>query len=253
MLKTRKAPVALAALFGLSIYGVASSSPSPQNKPTIETAKQEPEKDTPKEHPAETFWERTTSDPLDLYTLLLAVFTAALVGVSAIQITFLLRADKTARMSAEAARDGVKVARDEFNVTHRPKLRVRRIKPSPAGAPVRVQYVVVNAGETTAIIKRHDIRLCMPDESGAKEILQNFSLERPQLKGGESRPFLANIDAQYQYNFGSGLANGILKIRGIVEYEDEAGTTRRTGFLRTYDDKLGRFRKSDDPEEEYVD
>ena len=26
-------------------------------------------------------WERTTSDPLDLYTFFLAVFTAALVGV----------------------------------------------------------------------------------------------------------------------------------------------------------------------------
>jgi hypothetical protein len=32
-----------------------------------------------------------------------------------------------------------------------------------------------------------------------------------------------------------------------------AGTTQRTGFLRTYDDKLGHFRASRDKEEEYED
>ena len=124
----------------------------------------------------------------------------------------------------------LQLAREEFNATHRPKLRVRRMKPHlTAGTLVRVQYVIVNVGETTATIKRHDITLCIqPDDSGAKQTLQSSPLECPQLKGGELRLFFTNIDTQF--DFGWGMANSILKIRGIVEYDDGAGTTRRTGF-----------------------
>ena len=73
----------------------------------------------------------------------------------------------------------------------------------------------------------------------------------PSIEGRRVETVLDNIDAQYDY--GWGIASSPLKIRGIVEYEDGAGTTRRTGFLRTYDVKLGRFRASDDKEEEYED
>jgi hypothetical protein len=50
------------------------------------------------------FWRRTADDPLALYALLLALFTLALVVVSAIQIAFLIRASRTSRIGAEAAR-----------------------------------------------------------------------------------------------------------------------------------------------------
>lgn len=49
-------------------------------------------------------WNWTTQDPVSFYTFLLAIFTAALVSVSAVQIRFLIRADRTARISAIAAR-----------------------------------------------------------------------------------------------------------------------------------------------------
>jgi hypothetical protein len=42
-------------------------------------------------------------DSVGLYTLVLAVFTGLLVGVSGVQGYFLLRADKTARIAANAA------------------------------------------------------------------------------------------------------------------------------------------------------
>jgi hypothetical protein len=60
--------------------------------------------------PPETFWQRTTDDPVAAYTAVLAIFTAALVGVSAIQIFFLIKADKTAAVSAEAALKAAKAA-----------------------------------------------------------------------------------------------------------------------------------------------
>lgn len=142
------------------------------------------------------------------------------------------------------------LARDEFNATNRPKLRVRRMKPQPYGNPTRIEYVIVNIGETSAPIKRNEFTLCA-QRIGRKETLQNFSLECPQLKGGEQRTFSANIDAQYDY--GWGLVNSICRIGGTIDYEDKAWILRSTRFSRTYDTELRRFRASDDTEEDYED
>jgi hypothetical protein len=49
-------------------------------------------------------WNWTTQDAVSFYTSMLALFTGALVTVSAIQIRFLIRADISARRSAIAAR-----------------------------------------------------------------------------------------------------------------------------------------------------
>jgi hypothetical protein len=55
------------------------------------------------EHSAKTESLWVPTDSVGLYTLVLAVFTGLLVGVSGIQGYFLLRADKTARIAANAA------------------------------------------------------------------------------------------------------------------------------------------------------
>lgn len=48
-------------------------------------------------------WDRTWDDPVAFYTFVLGIFTALLAVISAVQIAFLLRADKTTRISANAA------------------------------------------------------------------------------------------------------------------------------------------------------
>lgn len=170
-------------------------------------------------------------------TAFIAVFTIALALVT--------------NRQAKLTRDAINLARDEFNATHRPKISVRRVKPQPYGAPTRVQYVIVNIGETPAIIKWHAITLYI--QSGTTEQTQGISLECSQLEGGESRTFSANVDDEFAYAWGIASDSSVVKIRGLLEYEDGVGTTRRTGFLRTYDDTLRRFRASDDTEEEYED
>jgi hypothetical protein len=55
-------------------------------------------------------WERTWEDPVAFYTFVLGIFTALLAIVSATQIYFLIRADKTARISADAAALNAKAA-----------------------------------------------------------------------------------------------------------------------------------------------
>jgi hypothetical protein len=56
-------------------------------------------------------WNWTTQDPVSFYTSVLALFTGALVIVSAIQIRFLIRAEITARRAAIAARRSAIAAR----------------------------------------------------------------------------------------------------------------------------------------------
>jgi hypothetical protein len=169
-------------------------------------------------------------DAAGFFTLWLAIVGVCQLVLFWVQLKFIRESLSDAKIAAEAARDGVKVARDEFNATHRPKLRVRCMKPNPFGNPVEVQYAIVNVGETPAIIKRHEITLCK-----AKETLQGVSLECPQLERGESRTFGTNFDAQFEYGWGIAADSSILTIQGIVEYEDKVGILRRTGFLRIYD------------------
>jgi hypothetical protein len=55
-------------------------------------------------------WDRTWEDPVAFYTFVLGIFTFFLVAVSAGQGYFLFRADKTARIAAEAAALNAKAA-----------------------------------------------------------------------------------------------------------------------------------------------
>jgi hypothetical protein len=49
-------------------------------------------------------WNRTWDDPVAFYTFILSIFTALLALVSFAQVGFLIRADRTARLTAEAAK-----------------------------------------------------------------------------------------------------------------------------------------------------
>lgn len=176
-------------------------------------------------------------------TIVIAAFTIVLAFVT--------------RRQAFLTTDAIKLARDEFNATHRPKLRVRLIRPHLAdGKPISVRYTIVNIGGTRAILKRHDVKLyAQPANNGIKAIQQSFPLACHELKPGESEEFFLtskNIEFEYEFHWDFA-AGGVLKIGGVVEYEDGVGIMRRTGFLRTYDVALGCFRKSEDTEEEYED
>jgi hypothetical protein len=59
----------------------------------------------------------SSDDRLATYTLWLALFTAALACISGLQIYFLTRADKTGRITAEAARDSAHAATEQGSLT----------------------------------------------------------------------------------------------------------------------------------------
>ena len=97
----------------------------------------------------ETVWDRTLADPVAYYTLWLMIFTGVL-GVVGVSQGILIY-------------DQIRLARDEFNATHRPILRVRKpliIDLSPRfpragvskGEVVKGSIEVSNVGEATAIV-----------------------------------------------------------------------------------------------------
>jgi hypothetical protein len=55
-------------------------------------------------------WDRTWEDPVAFYTFVLSIFTGLLAIVTATQIVFLIRADRTARITAEAAKKSAEAA-----------------------------------------------------------------------------------------------------------------------------------------------
>jgi hypothetical protein len=74
----------------------------------------------------------SADDRIARYTLWLAIFTGALVIVSGFQGYFLIRADRTARISADAAKksaDNTRKSVEAFIDTERPRVFISKIEP----------------------------------------------------------------------------------------------------------------------------
>jgi hypothetical protein len=113
-----------ALVFALVLSQGATPTP-PQHQVTASTTKSA-EPSTRKQEPAKSLWQRTRSDPVAFYTFVLAIFTGLLVIVSAIQGGFLLRADRTARITANAALIGANAARDQADISRDAFVRLER-------------------------------------------------------------------------------------------------------------------------------
>lgn len=68
------------------------------------------------------------NDPVSLYTLALAIFSGLLVFVSIVQIRYLIRADKTARITAQAAKDQTVLTREAMVGTQRAFVLVKALE-----------------------------------------------------------------------------------------------------------------------------
>jgi hypothetical protein len=158
-------------------------------------------------------------------------------------------------------RDTVKLSREEFISTHRPKLRVRNVVVHRRdgmglfqdGQHVNGQFYVTNVGGTGALItgigcwvwpKKHMGTIqsnALPMELPYEGRNPNIEL-KPRLKAGASCPVpfqsdvvLANGAAQ-QIGSPNNEMGGKwrLFVMGFVEYSDDTGTPRRTAFCREF-------------------
>jgi hypothetical protein len=183
-----------------------------------------------KDERGKSFWERTTTDPVALFTFGLFVFTTVL-AASTVGLW-------------HATWRSVTLGRDEFNATHRPKIIVHSLEHATIADDeerLGVTLTYVNIGATRGRIV----------EIGST-ITTTLSVPRPGIdlptrtldkwvNGGEWGIYAIDSDiretAAIIENMRKGRGYPAVEFLciGYVRYEDATGTPRQTGFCRKFD------------------
>ncbi|MCA3003296.1 MAG: hypothetical protein ACK5RJ_12235 [Burkholderiales bacterium] len=198
------------------------------------------------------------------------------------QLDIMKDSNATAAAAAQSAQASVAVAEDAGRTNHaafiaanRPKLIIRNIDAVPratgvnAGLAIQVEYEIVNLGNTTATITEISHRLWKPknpERLPAKPPYQAVVYPKLVVPPGYSG-YQLKVEGEEAENFffhqafaeeGDKIGDTFLKyadyfLLGYIEYTDQAGRVRRTGFLRRLDLATGRFTAMDFPDYEYQD
>jgi hypothetical protein len=197
---------------------------------------------------------------------LTALATIAIAG-------FTLTLWRTTNQQAKLTTDAIKLARDEFNATHRPKIRIKHVWLKSdiwQGKEMIVGIVIVNSGIGTARIGQCNIATIVwhsgrelppnPDFSSGK----GFVPAAPIMQSGITFDFtdvstgttLSDAD-----NVSLREGKKRLYCYGGVEYWDDVGRVRKTAFCRILkmpDNArshldVGRFEEHEDSNYEYED
>lgn len=183
------------------------------------------------------------------------VFTTAATVVMAI---FTVSLSKSTKKMWRTTRNQLKLASDEFVTTHRPRIVVATFDAKIiADESIEISFICINAGETTAVLKRRIWSFCI-GETHHKKGRRGEDIFLPiNLVPGERHVFTTLFpikgDAEILAFSMARLGNGGQKIffKGSIPYEDKSGIYRETGFCRFYDPDTERWCKVDDPDYEY--
>jgi hypothetical protein len=131
--------------------------------------------------------------------------------------------------------DSIKLEREEFIATHRPKIKVRAFRLHLEGVTAdhkyAVEFIYLNEGETAAHIKEIGTVLIIGDNIwnyGARKVRFDIEKSTEKLCAGEQRMQLTNAE----FNWDSKDANWFYV--GYIEYQDDRGFNRKTGFCRRW-------------------
>jgi hypothetical protein len=161
----------------------------------------------------------------------------------------------------KAGEKQIALAREAMGATHRPRIAVRRMAVVLAPEePIKIEFAIVNVGETAAIAYTWNTAILYLKAAGAIQEAPTFD---PATAGSSDATLQTGEGINIQFTDGGDLGpkqlrditygTEILHVLGYIDYKDKRGTTRRTGFLRHYDRQSHRFRVVDDPEYEYQD
>jgi hypothetical protein len=189
------------------------------------------------------------ADPVNLTaisTVVIALFTIILAIVGYCQ--------------ARLTRDTIRLARDEFNATHRPEIIVRNVgyvaDPEDNRMRLIARIVIVNKGASRAhIINLSGIILTPTDELTADVALRAYPIGKEQdLVGGQ--PYQWDIESPNHQE----PAIRIAQTRGeksewicigLIRYADMEGRIRETGFFRRFDVKSRSWKREENEDYEY--
>jgi hypothetical protein len=160
--------------------------------------------------------------------------------------------------TARAAEQQVKVARDQFIGSNRPRLMVRSISMEGAGAETRILYSIVNTGNSKCKLVDSFVMTEFVGEGASIRDLrayQNKMLGEHEFEPGQY------FDVYYQpppdhlaYIEGgdfAGMAHGTLYFTGAFRYLDGLGNSRNAVFRRRFANHS--FHRADNPDHEFSD
>jgi len=179
-------------------------------------------------------------------TVFIAFFTIVLACVS--------------RRQARLISDQVKLARDEFNATHRPEISILSFESSHEGAEderVAVQVMYVNKGRSIAKNVRIQAKVTnrrFPLQSGIGLSGPGaIDLTHPDLESGIKNYFLVTSDIPVRTASGANRSQETPRVvcLGCVSYYDGMNGRRETTFCRVFNESSDRWEPSGNTAYEY--
>jgi hypothetical protein len=199
-------------------------------------------------------WAGNSHDAIEALSAIASlIFAAGLVGFT---FTLYLATARTADLTNEALRLG----RDEFNATHRPRLVIRSIRLAifEIGRPVAIEFTIVNTGDADAILLESNATIAigpglpdLPIYDGDRLFLLRSVFPSGRINPVtkiRDIPLMPNeYDAVYPKGYSS------IYLFGFIRYEHGAGNIRTFAFCRRFERMERRFKVVDDPNYEYSD
>jgi hypothetical protein len=230
----------LGALFWIPVLGwQASYLPTERQK---EECYEAAKKAGNEQDECKSFWEKVTSDPIAMFNLILAFSTVGL-WVATISMS-------------RAGNNQIKLAREEFIATHRPKIRIHAVEIKHREVDDKVfigaSILAFNVGESVA--KNVEVRgQIFMGPRFALDVQRPIVKAFPEVLSGQK--LRADIDSDCQVSTAvAGRRNGIIcYYLGWIAYWDEAGNRRETGFCLQPESGAngGRWVSANQPEHEY--
>lgn len=223
---------------------------------------------------------RTPDERLADYTMWLERFTGLLVAVTAIQIGFLLRADRASQRAFEAStkatRDSMELAERRFALQglqtdvlekqkeiqrtqlvalHRPRLAVREVYWVDEKTPA-IGFILVNRGVDAAYISECRLEFNRTDERPILPEGENALADMTPLPGGAARVVTVDVGSTHGLTvaaFDLGFGDEVT-FHGVIVYGNGYGASYyRTVFKRVCGVGESVFRRTDNPDDEYSD
>ena len=181
---------------------------------------------------------KTIEDPVAFFTLILSMAVW-------LQFIWMIRQEGVLQASVNAAEKAANLARDEFLVSHPPKLIIRRVRFLP-DKPGEIHYVIANVGESAATIESNNATIHI-DVHGSHPVFPPYEEKSDNAIGNHT----INVRDQVLLHVHSAsLANMMRLIEqgshdvmflGWMIYKNAVGTKGYMAFARVYDPSKGGF------------
>lgn len=158
----------------------------------------------------------------------------------------------------------IRLARKEFNATHRPEVIVHNFEVSreflgPDKEAICAQFVVANKGTADAIIQDIAGNIFLTKHLRPGVTMPSLGYQGRSLAAGEIISDVAIIgtpmnasNLHFEAGFGAAFSSFKLWCIGRIVYEDSEGRRRETGFCRSYEPDGGRWVREPQSDYEYT-